>query len=46
MREFIEEKERETEMVVSGRIERTEGKERKEIDVWAEIKGMRPGILR
>lgn len=37
LREYIEEKEREIEMVISGKIPGTQGKE---IDVWAEIKGI------
>lgn len=37
LREYIEEKEREIEMVISGKIPGTKGKE---IDVWAEIKAI------
>ena len=36
LREYIEEKEREIEMAISGKIPGT----KKEIDVWAEIKGI------
>jgi hypothetical protein len=39
LREYIEEKEREIEMAISGRVPGMEGKE-KEIDVWKEIKGI------
>ena len=37
LREYIEEKEREIEMVISGKIPATQGRE---IDVWEEIKGI------